>query len=77
MRDESLSKFWLGHSPTGPTGSAGPDVQSPYLASNARLLFSRFFHIFFSCYLNGQNNKINLLNSDSVTDYNGRSLDIC
>ena len=24
MRDESLSKFWSGHGPTGPTGSAGP-----------------------------------------------------
>ena len=26
MRDESLSKFWSGHGPTGPTGSTGPVV---------------------------------------------------
>ena len=28
MREESLSKFWSGHGPTGPTGSAGPGLES-------------------------------------------------
>ena len=33
MREESLSKFWSGHGPTGPTGSAGPAETLAYLQS--------------------------------------------
>ena len=48
MREESLSKFWSGHGPTGPTGSAGPDnttLVASFLSWHASLILKINFYV--------------------------------